>query len=68
MPERERKKAPDHRSGVLKDLSFPGSSYPSSERLISEYPRLSEESEKECGDKATQKGMEELYQKQYGSR
>ena len=33
-----------------------------------EYPRLSEESEKESSDEATHRAMEELYQKQFGRR
>ena len=36
--------------------------------INTEYPRLSEESEKDSRDKATQRGMQELYQRQRGSR
>ena len=36
--------------------------------INTEYPRLSEESEKDSRDKATQRDMEELYQRQRGNR
>ena len=36
--------------------------------INTEYPRLSEESEKDSRDKATQRGTEELYQRQRGNR
>ena len=63
MPDRERKRVPDHRSVTLKGSlpQGPRSSCPPQEHEISEYPRLSEESEKESRDEATQRGMEELY-------
>ena len=63
MPDRERKRVPDHRSDTLKGSlpHGPRSSCPPQEHEISEYPRLSEESEKESRDEATQRGMEELY-------
>ena len=63
MPDGERKRVPDHRSDTLKGSlpQGPRSSCPTQEHGISEYPRLSEESEKECRDEATQRGMEELY-------
>ena len=40
----------------------------SQEHGRSEYPKLSEESEKESRDEATHRGMEKLYQRQCGSR
>jgi len=58
MPDRQRKRIPDHRSNALK-----GYSCPSLEHGRSEYPRLSKES-KESRDEAPQRGMEELYQTQ----
>ena len=66
MPHTERKRVPDHRSDVR--ISPPGSFCPSQGHGMSEYPRLSEESEKESRDETTQTGMEELYQQQCGSR
>ena len=62
MPDRERKRVPDHilKERLIDDLS-PRISCPSSEYGTSEYARLSEESEKESRDEASQRGMEELY-------
>ena len=51
----------ERRSSVLKR------SHPQGHRRCG-YPQLSEESEKESKDEATQRGMEELYQKQCGCR
>ena len=65
MTDRERKRVPDHRTGVLKG-SLPHD--PPAHPKNTEYPRLSEESEKDSRDKATRRGMEELYQRQRGSR
>ena len=61
MPDRERKRVPDHRSDVLKGSLLPGSSCPFQEYGISEYPRLNEESEKESRAGATQSGIDEPY-------
>ena len=58
MPDRERKRVPDHRS-FTERLSPPVPSCPSKEHGISEYPRLIEESKKESRD---ERGMEELHQ------
>ena len=52
----------------IERISPTGASCPSQEHGLSKYPRLSEESEKESRDEATPRGMEELYQRQYGSR
>ena len=65
MPDRERKRVPDHRSDVLKGSLLQG---PLAHPWNTEYLRLSEESGKESRDKATQRGMEVLYQRQCGSR
>ena len=65
MPDKKRKRVPEHRSNVLKGSLPQG---PSAHPRNAEYPRLSEESEKESRDEVTQRGMEELYQKQCGSR
>ena len=65
MPDREKKRVPDHRSDVLKGSLLQG---PLAHPWNTEYLRLSEESEKESRDKATQRGMEVLYQRQCGSR
>ena len=60
MPDRERKRVPEHRSDVPKGrISAPGSSCQSWEHGRCEYPRLSEESEKESGDEAAQRGLQE---------
>ena len=59
MPDRERTGVPEHRSNVLKGSLPQGPSA---------HPRNAAESEKGSRDEATQKDMEELYQKQYGSR
>ena len=67
MPYIERMRVPDHGSDVLKGFSQ-GFSCPSLEHSISKYPRLSEESEKESRDEATQRGMVKPYRKQCGSR
>ena len=58
MPDRERKRVPDHRSDV-----FSGSltQSPPAHPRNTEDPRLSEESEKESRDEAARRGMEELY-------
>ena len=64
-PDRERKRVPDHRSDALKGSVPQG---PPAHPRNTEYPRLSEESEKESRDETTQRGMEELYQRQVGSR
>ena len=50
----ERGKVPDHRSDVLKGSPL-GSSCPSNEQGISVYLRLSEESERESRDEASQR-------------
>ena len=65
MPDRERKRVPDHRSDVLK-VSLP-QGHPAHPRN-KENPMLSEDSEKESRDEATRRGMEALYQRQCGSR
>ena len=52
----------------IERISLPGPSCPHWEHGISEYKRLSEEREKESRDEASQRGMEELYQRQCGSR
>ena len=54
MLDRERKRVPDHKSDALKE-SPPGSSCPSQEHGRSEYPRQSEENERESRDEATQR-------------
>ena len=65
MPDRERKRFPDHRSDVLKGyiphgpLAHPGNM---------EQLRLSEESQKVNRDEATQRGTKQLYQRQCESR
>ena len=64
-PDRERKRVPDHRSDALKGSVPQG---PPAHPRTSKYPRLSEESEKESRDETTQRGVEELYQRQGGSR
>ena len=51
MSDRERKRVPDHRSNVLKGSLPQG---PSAHPRNTEDPRLSEESEKESRDEATQ--------------
>ena len=61
MPHTERKRVPDHRSDVR--ISPPGSSCPSQGHGMSEAERRERE-----GDETTQTGMEELYQRQCGSR
>ena len=61
MPERKRKGVPEHRSNVLKGSLPQG---PSAHPRNTEYPKLSEESEKESRDEVTQRGMEGLYQKE----
>ena len=67
MPDRERKKVPDHRTSVLKRLSQGPPAHPRNmEYPTSKYLRLSEESE-ESRDEATQRDMV-LYQSQCGSR
>ena len=54
MPDRERKKVPDHRPDILKKDHASKVLQPI--LAISEYPRLSgEESEKESRDEATQR-------------
>ena len=68
MPDRERKRVPDHRSIVLKGPLTQGPPAHTRNTEYPSYPRLSEESEKESRDEATQKGMEELYQRQCGRR
>ena len=62
MPDRWMKRVPDHRSILLKG------SLPQGPPRNMEYPRLSEESEKESRVEATQGAMVELYRKQCGSR
>ena len=59
MPDRERTGVPEHRSNVLKGSLPQGPSA---------HPRNAAESEKGSRDEATQKDMEELYQRQCGSR
>ena len=63
MPDRERKRVPDHRSNVLKG-SFPQGPSDQPRNMEIEYSRLSEESEKDITDEATQRGKEELYERQ----
>ena len=65
MPDRERKRVPDHRSDVLKG-SLP--QCPPAHPRNTENLRLSDESKKESTDEATQRDTEELYQRQCGSR
>ena len=66
MPDKKRKRVPEHRpSNVLKGSLPQG---PSAHPRNTEYRRLSEDSEKESRDEVTQRGMEEVYQKQFGSR
>ena len=60
MPDRERKTVPDDRSEE--------SSCAPLGHGKSEYLRLNEENEKENRDGATRTGIEELYQRQCGSR
>ena len=62
--DRERKRVPGHRSNVLKGSAPQG---PPAHPGNTEYLRLSKES-KESRDEATQRGVEELYQRQCGSR
>ena len=62
MPDRWRKRVPDHRSILLIG------SLPQGPPGNIEYSRLSEESEKKGRVAATQGGMVELYRKQCGSR
>ena len=66
MPDRERKRVPDDRSDVLKG-SLPKSPAQPWD-TAKEYLRLNEENEKENRNEATQRGMEELYQRQCGNR
>ena len=54
MPERERKRVPYHRSNILKESHPQG---PPAHPRNMEYLRLSEESEKESRDEATQRSM-----------
>ena len=57
MPDRERKRVPEHRSDVPKGrISPPGPSCQSWEHGRCEYPRLREKSEKESRDEATHRG------------
>ena len=65
MTDGEMKRVPDHRSDVLKGSLTQG---PPAHPRNTEYLRLSEESEKESGDEATQRGMEVLCQRKCGSR
>ena len=67
MPDRERKRVPDDRSDILKG-SLPESSCTPLGQGKFEYLRLNEENEKENRDEATQRGMEELYQRLCGNR
>ena len=57
----ERKRVPDHRSDVWNGF-LP--QRPPAHLTNTKYPRLSEVSEKESGDGVSQRGMEELYQRQ----
>ena len=68
MPDRERKRVADDRSEVL--IRSPQESTPAHpwDTKKSEYLRMNEENEKENKDEATQRGIEELYQRQCGSR
>ena len=68
MPDRERKGVPEHRSNVLKGSSFPRVLLPMLGTRKMRVSALSEDSEKESRDEVTQRGREELYKKQYGSR
>ena len=54
MPDRERKRVPDHRSDVLKGSLSQG---PPAHHRNMEYPRLSEEGGKKNRDEATQRGI-----------
>ena len=68
MPDRDRKRVPDHWSHVLKGSLPQG---PTAHPRNMEYLRLKlvkEESEKESRDEATQRGKEEQYQRQCRSR
>ena len=66
MPDRERKRVPDHGSDVFEGSLPQGpTTYP--RNGMSECQRLSEESEKDSRDEVTQRGIEELYQRQCGS-
>ena len=58
MPDRERKRVPNHRSSVWKGSLHWG---PSQGHRISKYLRLSKESEQDSRYEATQRGMEELH-------
>ena len=60
MPDRERKRVPEHRSDVLKgSLTHVPPAHPRNTEYPSIRQRVSEESEKESRDEATQRGMKE---------
>ena len=67
MPKRERKGVPEHRSNVLKE-SLSKVLLPILGIRKMRIPALCYKSEKESRDEVTQRSMEGLYQKQFGSR
>ena len=61
----DRKRVPDHRSNVLKGSLPQG---PAANSMNTEDLRRSEEGERQSRDEAAQRGVDELYQTQCGSR
>ena len=57
MPDRDRKGVPEHRSNVLKGSLPQGPSAHPRNTEKCEYPRVSEESEKECRDEVIKGGI-----------